>query len=146
MRPPRSQNDPLLSLVGWVVFGLVVEIQCPSDYFGIGDIKGFSLLPHPIKGVLRQANRKGRVFDVHRPLLHDSQMVWSSPTSSENSVASSSDILHQIVVAVMMVTADGRLCNLAEASEPMCLLHAIRPFRSDQNVSVTAVSIIWSPM
>jgi hypothetical protein len=53
MRPPRSQNDPLLSLVGWVVFGLVVEVQCPSDYFGIGDIKGFSLLAHPIKGVLR---------------------------------------------------------------------------------------------
>ena len=69
-------------------------------------------------------------------------MVWSRPTSSENSVASSSDILHQIVIDVIMVTADGRLCNLAEASEPMCLLHAIRPFRSDQNVSVTAVSMI----
>ena len=72
MRPPRSQNDPLLSLVGGVVFGLVVEVQCPSDYFRVGDIEGFSLLPHPIKGVLRKANRQGWVFDVHSvPLICD---------------------------------------------------------------------------
>jgi hypothetical protein len=62
--------------------------------------------------------------------------------SSENSLASWSVILIHLVIDVVIVLADGRLCNLAEASNPMCFWQAIPPFRSDQNVSVTAVSMM----
>lgn len=74
---------------------------------------------------------------AHALYLHDSQMLWSRPTSSENSVASASVILNHLVIDVVIVLAVLRFSNLLVASQPMCLSQTIRPFRSDQNVSVT---------
>jgi len=74
---------------------------------------------------------------AHALYLHDSQMLWSRPTSSENSVASASVILNHLVIDVVIVLAVLRFSNLLVASQPMCFSQTIRPFRSDQNVSVT---------
>ena len=66
MRPPRSQNDPLLSLVGWVVLGLVVEVQCFSDDFAFCQVIFGAFMLYPINGVLGEANGQGRIFDIHK--------------------------------------------------------------------------------
>ena len=81
----------------------------------------------------------------HALYLHDSQIVWSRPTSSENSVASFVVIFDQVVIDVLIVLRDLFVESLDDASNPMWSSQAIRPFKSDQNdvmVCITAPPIL----
>ena len=82
---------------------------------------------------------------VHALYLHDSQIVWSRPTSSENSVTSLVVIFDQIVIDVLIDLRDLLVESFDDASKPMWSSQAIRPLRSDQN-DVVAVVITAPPI
>ena len=60
-----------------MVFGLVVEIECFSDYFAFGHVILGAFVLHPINRILGEANRECWVLDGHALYRHDSQTLLS---------------------------------------------------------------------
>ena len=141
----RRANDPTMSLVLRVIFGLVVEIESFSDYLAFSHVVFGAFIINPINRVLGKANRKCGVLGGHALYLHDSQILWSRPTSSENSVTSFAVIFVQIVIDVLIDLRDLLVESLDDASKPMWSSQAIRPLISDQN-DVVAVVITAPPI
>ncbi len=122
-----------------MIFGLVVQIQGFPDHFCLRHLILGAFVLHPINRVLGKSNSEGWVLSGHALYLHDSQILRSRPTSSENSVTSFAVIFVQIVIDVLIALRDLLVESLDDASNPMWSSQAIRPLMSDQNDAVVVV-------